>query len=606
MKIWKINELKRKYKIMLFILWICVNILFITLYLKKIEKIFNIVLVKNVNNVFNIPKIIVYNPMIFSIAIFIIVIISLIYMNIRQLLEGKEEQKGVNYKQTDGTHGTANFIDVREIEDVIEIGNEENTEGMILGKTLDTDEYIILPDNYKELNRNVIVIGASGSGKSRKFIIPNILKIAEQEKRINDSMLEGKNIVCTDPKGDLYSKCCKVLEKSGYNVKLLNLVNPKFSDGIDLIRFIENPLDAQVFAQVVISTTQDIGSKKGDEFWQTTQENLLKALLLHIVFEVEDDSKKNMKYLYSIIASGDINKIDRVFQNSKGITRLAYNIYAQATDTIKQSVTTGLATKLQIFQLDEINAITQRNDIDFEKLDNEKIAIFCVTSDMDTTMNFLNSLFFSFLFIKTIRIADNNKEKRLHRVLAIFLDEFPNIGQIPDFPQKLATIRSRGILAVIVWQNISALENLYPNNLWQSIIGNSDTKIVMGCNDILTAEYISKVLGVSTVENDSIRKQDGFDGLMDIGNIGLATTRRNLMNADEIMRMNNKIQIVIIRGEKPFICKKVDYSEYRMSNEMEEIEITKYKKQIVLNKEFIEDEIKLPTFEEFIKSRKVR
>ena len=201
-----------------------------------------------------------------------------------------------------------------------------------------------------------------------------------------------------------------------------------------------------------------------------------------------------MGYLYSIISSGDIKKIDKVFQHSKGITKIAYNIYAQATETIKQSVITGLATKLQIFQLDEINAITKRNDIDFNELNEEKVCIFCVTSDMDTTMNFLNSLFFSFLFIRTIRIADSSKNKRLKRDLCIILDEFPNIGQIPDFQQKLSTIRSRGFSCIVVCQNVSGLEALYPNNGWQSTVGNSDIKIVMGCNDILTAEYISKVL----------------------------------------------------------------------------------------------------------------
>lgn len=164
--------------------------------------------------------------------------------------------------------------------------------------------------------------------------------------------------------------------------------------------------------------------------------------------EVEDENKKNMRYLYSIISSGDIKKVDRVFQNSKGITKIAYNIYAQATDTIKQSVITGLATKLQIFQLDEINAITQRNDIDFAQLDNEKVCIFCVTSDMDTTMNFLNSLFFSFLFIKTVRIADGNPQRRLKRELYIILEEFCNIGQISNFQQKLATIRSRRYISI--------------------------------------------------------------------------------------------------------------------------------------------------------------
>lgn len=126
----------------------------------------------------------------------------------------------------------------------------------------------------------------------------------------------------------------------------------------------------------------------------------------------------------------------------------------------------------------------------------------------------------------------------------------------------------------------------------------------MGCNDILTAEYISKILGVSTVENDSIRKAAGFDGMLDLGNQGISTVKRNLFNADEIIRMSNEIQIVIIRGEKPFMCKKFDYSEYRMSKEMEEVEIEKYKTKVTIDKPIIEQEEKLPTFEEFIKVKR--
>ena len=182
---------------------------------------------------------------------------------------------------------------------------------------------------------------------------------------------------------------------------------------------------------------------------------------------------------------------------------------------------------------------------------------------------------------------------------------FQIFGQIPDFPQKLATIRSRGISAMVACQNVSGLENLYPNNLWQSIIGNEDIKIIMGLNDILSAEYFSKVLGVSTVANNSIRKTAGFDGMMDIGKEGIATVSRNLMNADELLRLDNMIQIVIIRGQKAFKCKKFDYSEYRIANEMEEIEIAKYKKPIILERKNIKEEHeKLPTFEEFIKSKR--
>ncbi len=438
---------KAKIGILIFIILELITPL-IVLYIQQLEKCFksNYEL-KKIENLLNAPGIILGNPVIFLIYIIIIVILFLAFYNIKSTLKNKKaEKEGVNYKQKDGTHGTANFTKAEELKHILQIGNEENTNGIILGKTLDTDEIILLPDNYKELNRNVIIFGASGTGKSRKFIVPNILKIAEQDERMKQlkkAVAEGKNFVCTDPKGELYCKTCKFLEERGYKVKLLNLVNPSYSDGIDLIKFIEEKIDAQVFAQVVMTATQGIGTKNGDEFWQNTQENLLKALLLHIFLEVEDESKKNMKYLYSIISSGDIKKVDRVFQNSKGITKIAYNIYAQATDTIKQSVITGLATKLQIFQLDEINAITQRNDIDFAKLDNEKVCIFCVTSDMDTTMNFLNSLFFSFLFIKTVRIADRNPQRRLNRELCIILEEFSNIGQIANFQQKLATIRSR-------------------------------------------------------------------------------------------------------------------------------------------------------------------
>ena len=151
-------------------------------------------------------------------------------------------------------------------------------------------------------------------GKSTGYIIPNALKIADQEKeaekkareelkeKLEQLAVQGKNVVCTDPKGELYGVTSKYFEEQGYDVKVFNLVNPEHSDGIDLFSFIEKEIDAQVFAQVVISTTQNAG-KKGEEFWQNTQENLLKALLLHIKFEVEDENKKNMRYLNSILAS---------------------------------------------------------------------------------------------------------------------------------------------------------------------------------------------------------------------------------------------------------------------------------------------------------------
>ena len=405
-------------------------------------------------------------------------------------------------------------------------------------------------------------------GKSTSFIIPNALKIADQEKKIKEAtniIEQGKNVVFTDPKGELYGITSQMFKEHGYDVKVFNLVNPEHSDGIDLIKFIDKEVDAQVFAQVVISTTQNAGDK-GEEFWQNTQENLLKALLLHIKFEVEDNNKKNMRYLNSILASGNISKIDEVFEHSRGITKMAYNLYAQASEQIKQSTITGLATKLQIFQLSEI-----------------------------------------VLFIKTIRQADSNPTKELNRKLCIFLDEFPNIGQIPDFQKKLSTIRSRGISATIVCQHIAGLKSIYPNDIWQGLIGNTDIKIIMGTNDLLTADYISQMLGIATVETSSIRKEAAFDGKMKYGVESTSSVGRYVLNKDEIMRLDNDIQIIIIRGYKAFKCKKLRYWEYRLGSNLKQSSVEDYNPENVVKlNPIIEEkkEDKLPTFEEFLRGRR--
>ena len=616
-RILKILQKKNIFYIIAIIASIRLLIPLISKYIVLLNKCFN----ENfkaleVNNFLECAKAIIDNKIIGISYMVILVIISLLIYNIKFTKKQlKVEKEGINFKQKDETHGSANFINPHNIE-LLKIGKEEETHGIILGKTIDTNEIIILPDESKTINRNFMIWGASGSGKSTGYIIPNALKIAEQEtigaknqkKNAKDFALQGKNVVFTDPKGELYSLTSEYFREQGYEIKVFNLVNPSHSDGIDLINFIDKEIDAQVFAQIVINTTQNAG-KKGEEFWQNTQENLLKALLLHVRFEVEDKSKQNMRYLNSILASGDIKKIDEVFKNSTGITKIAYNIYAQASDTIKQSTIVGLATKLQIFQLDDVASITERNDIDFVDLNNKKMVIYCIISDMDTTMSFLNSLFFSFLFLKTIRQADKNETKKLNRPLHIFLDEFANIGQIPDFQQKLSTIRSREISCSIVCQHIAGLKTLYPNDVWQGLIGNCDVKIIMGTNDLLTAEYIRDMLGISTIETSSIRKEAEFDGKLDYGAISIATGKRNLMNSDEILRMNNDEEIVIIRGCKPFKCKKIRYWEYRLGKNLKEKSIEDYEpknkyKLVPISEDKNVEEKKLPTFEEFLRERR--
>ena len=530
------------------------------------------------------------------IASILILTIYNIYFTIKK---AKVENEGINYKEKDGTFGTANWSSIEEAKEVLSIG-EEN--GLIFGRTEDKKTICLPEDTY--LNKNVAIFGSSGSKKTRAFAIINILKQADL----------GRSIICTDPKSELYKKTCTYLEKKGYIVKILNLVNPEYSDCWNPIYEVETETDAQVFAEIVIANTEVDRSNSGDQFWTRTEQNLLKALILHVATELEDVTKKNMAYLYSILASGDLKSVDTVFKHSKGATKASYNIYAQATDVVKQSIVTGLATRLQIFQTDNIKAMTMQRDIDLDLPGKQKCAYFCVSSDMDSTFDFLAGLYFSFLFIRLVRQADRNKNGRLENETYFILDEFPNIGKIPDFEKKLSTMRSRGINTAIIFQSIAQLKNRYPDDVWQELLGNCDSKLCMGCNEIMTAEYVSDLLGIATVETNSVRKENGFDGKLTYGKVNKGASQRKLINPDELIKLDNNKLIIIIRGKKPLIAYKYDYSEHKLSKEMNEIIIEEYKEKLnvtnIIKKEIEKSNLteqqkeKLPTFEEFLRGRR--
>lgn len=570
-------------------------------YIQVLERCFN----KNYNvvavsNFIDCINVIMNNKLVASICFIIAVILALMIFNIYFTIKrAKIENEGINFKEKDGTFGTANWSTIEEAMEVLSIGKED---GLIFGKTED-GKTISLPETTF-LNKNVAIFGSSGSKKSRAFAIINILKQA----------VLGRSLICTDPKSELYKKTCVYLKNKGYTVKILNLVDPEHSDCWNPIYEVETETDAQVFAEIVIANTEIDRAGSGDQFWTRTEQNLLKALILHVATELEDTTKKNMGYLYSILASGNLKTVDEVFKNSKGATKASYNIYAQATDIVKQSIVTGLATRLQIFQTDNIKAMTMKRDINLDLPGKEKCAYFCVSSDMDSTFDFLAGLFFSFLFIRLVRQADRNKNGKLDNETYFILDEFPNIGKIPDFEKKLSTMRSRGINTAIIFQSIAQLKNRYPNDVWQELLGNCDSKLCMGCNEIMTAEYVSNLLGIATVETNSIRKENGFDGKLTYGDVNKGASQRKLINPDELIKLDNNKLIIVIRGKKPLIAYKYDYSQHELSKEMQEIIIEEYKERLDINKIIREEIIKpntekaeeqrLPTFEEFLRGRK--
>lgn len=467
---------------------------------------------------------------------------------------------GVEYLKDNGTHGTANWMTESEARKVLGIGTNR---GLIFGK-INGRTVTLHEKTY--FNRNVAVFGASGSMKSRSYVRTNMLQLAK----------EGKSMVVTDPKGELFNDMARFLRDMGYDVKLFNLVNMTHSDRWNPIAEVKDDIDAQMFTEVVIANTKVIGSKSGDPFWDRAEQNLLKALVLYVVCEYPEENK-NLASVYALLASGDSKKVDDIFDTLPAghPAKMPYNIYAQANETVRTGVVIGLGTRLQVFQNRLVQKLTEVSDIDLTQPARKKCAYFCISSDMDSTFDFLAGLFFSFLFIKLIRYADMNGGRCSPEVYFL-LDEFPNIGAIPDFTKKISTIRSRGLHCSVIFQNIAQLRNRYPNDAWQEIIGNCDSRLFLGCTDTATAQFVCDLLGAATVRSVSIRKKAGLEGLFDLGDVSSGTQKRNLLNPDEILRLPPEKAILILRGQKPLMIDKMDYTKHPLAKMIKPEPISMY------------------------------
>ena len=523
------------------------------------------------------------------ISIFLFIAIKLI------IFSKNNEIKGIRLKSEDGTYGTSNWLSENEIKDIFGINNSKN--GIVLGKH--NNNIIKLPfDSY--LNKNIAVFGSSGSMKTVGFLITNILEL------INNN----KSMIITDPKAEIYRTVSKLLKEKGYNVKVFNLVNMKNSDRWNPLAENETITDVQTSADVIISNTQ-LHSKKTDDFWPRAEENLLKAFQFY--FKENKTDENTLTDIYKVISIGDIKQIDDMFKNlpPESPAKMSYNIFASGSDTIKASVITGLGTRLQAFQNEDLQTLTSTSDIDLEAPAKSKCAYFCITSDMDSTFNFLASLFFTFLFIKLVRYADSRPNGKCDVDVFFLLDEFSNIGVIPDFNKKISTVRSRNIALIPILQNIGQIKNRYPLDLWQEIIGNCDLRLCLGASDILTAQYFSDLVGISTVETESIRKEAGFEGNLNFGQKNISTLKRNLLNADEILRIPKEKMLVVIRGNKPLLLDKMVYTEHPLAKHLKDSLINEYtinnrkeeieEKTVEINKdkEFIEIDLRDFNCEDF-------
>ena len=453
-----------------------------------------------------------------------------------------------------GTYGTSGWMSRKEMAGVLDLVPDlRKHKGVVLGM-LD-GKAVCIPEEPR-INGNLAVYGSSGSMKTRSFCMNRILQ----------AVVRGESLIISDPKSELYEKSSEYLRVQGYCVKIFNLVSPENSDSWNCLSEVEGQeLLAQIFVDVIIKNTTNNG--KGDHFWDSCEMNLLKALVLY-VDQSYAEQNRNIGEVYRLLTLSGESDLDSLFENLPPThpAKAPYSLYKQASDTVRSGVIIGLGSRLQVFQSELIKKITTRDEIDLELPGQERCAYFLVTSDQDSTFDFLASLFLSFCFIKLVRYADKNCEGgKLPVPVHILGEELTACGTIPDLSRRLSVIRSRNISMSCVFQNLAGLQNRYPLNLWQEILGNCDAQLFLGCTDELTAEFISSRTGLASVSVSSKSKQLGTWRISNYTPEYRETSgvgKRPVLTPDEVLRLPITQALVIIRGQKVLKVDKMDYSKH--------------------------------------------
>ena len=474
----------------------------------------------------------------------------IVFQGKQDTLAGTDTERNFRYSSL-GTYGTAGYMPDRERSQVLKEDRQiRDVDGIILGQDLKRDTIISLPKDSR-LNRNIAVCGSQGSMKSRAFARNMILQCVRR----------GESMFLTDPKSELYEDTAAYLKEQGYTVRQWNLISLDHSDAWDCLAEIDGGGLIDTFVDVVIRNTTD----KFDHFYDNTEMDLLKALCLYVYHEYEEQNR-TFAEAYKLLINQSLEALDGIFDRlpTSHPAKGPYRLFSKA-EKVKGNAVLGLGTRLQIMQNEKVQKITSYSEIDLTLPGKEKCAYFCITSDQDSTYDVLATLFVSFLCIKLIRFADSQSDRKLPVTVHFILDEFPNIGVVPDFKKKLATARSRGLGMSIIFQNIPQLQNRYPDGQWEEILGGCDISLFLGCNDMTTATYYSERSGDVTVGVSSVRKNlstmrmsDYVPDYSETSSVG----KRKLLLPDEILRFPLNQALVIIRGQKVLRVRKFDYSRH--------------------------------------------
>ena len=489
----------------------------------------------------------------------------------------------------DGTHGTSGFMSKKEQEKILLTGPISELSGTILGKMKDDPddddkyaEYVSLRPN-SGLTEHIMGYGATGSGKTRGLVKPFILQCATKR---NDK----ESLICVDPKGELYESTSSFLREQGYEVRMFNLLDMENSDAWNGLYGMERNRDlVQSTAEVIIKNTSNANERQ--DFWEKAELNLLMALMHYVATQTVPGANKllpiqqrSLGAIYRMLSNESFADLERRFEMlPKNHPALApYGIFKLANRQIWGNIAIGLGNRLSVFQNPLVDKITSYNEIDLTLPGRKPCAYFCCISAQDSSLEFLSSLFFSQLFSRLIEYGRRHGDHgRLPIKVNVCLEEFCNIGKLPDFKRVLNFCRGSGIFCQLIVQSIPQLQDRYPKTEWEELIGCTDIQICLGCNDVDTATYISKKCGMVTikVENNQMPLQPLFSPVYTSTRPFSQTksnTQRALMLPDEILRMDNRESIVLLRGQKPLKLYKITPEEHPSFSRLRDVRIADY------------------------------
>ena len=399
---------------------------------------------------------------------------------------------------------------------------------------------------------NVLVIGGSGAAKTRSFVLPNILTA-------------NTNYVITDPKSEVLLATGGYLKEQGYDVRVLNLVNLEQSDGYNPFHYLRDEKDVLKLVNNLIQSTTPKGSHESDPFWTKAETALLQAIIL-MLFQEAPEYEQNFSMVMRVLEyaevreedEGHVSPLDLLFESIErrkpdSVAVRQYKVFKLAAGKTAKSILVSTAVRLAPFNLPQIQALTNHDDMDLYTLGEKKVALYAVIPDNDNTFNFLVSLLYAQAFQALYYSADQIHHGPLPRHVRFVLDEFAAMP-LPGFTRELATMRSRSISASVIIQNMAQIKELYKDS-WETIPGNCDTILYLGGNESSTHKYVSEMLGKATIDTKTHGQTKGKSGSY---STNFQMSGRELLTPDEVRKLDNRYALLFIRGASPVMDEKYD------------------------------------------------